>query len=80
MSEQIRALLASASAAGSAATDMVECARDGSVSAFGNIGSGETLIALADALRLLLDATSGETEDENQLHGAVVRFLDSQSR
>lgn len=77
MSDTIKTLLAAASAAGSAATDMVECARDGSISEYGNVGSGETLIATADALRLLLDASSGGTEEENQLHGAVVRHLES---
>ena len=77
MDDRIKTLLAAASAAGSASTDMVECARDGSISAISNVGSGETLTALADALRLLLDAASGGTEEENQLHGAVVRFLES---
>jgi len=77
MSDSIKTILAAASAAGSASTDMVECARDGSISATGNVGSGETLLALADALRLLLDAASGGTDEENQLYGAVVRFLES---
>jgi len=79
MPDHIATLLAAASAASSAATDMIEAARDGKISAFGNIGSGETCIALADALRMLLDATSGESEDETQLHGAVIRYLESQS-
>lgn len=70
-------LLAAASAASSAATDMIEAARDGQISAIGNVGSGETLVALADAMRLLLDATSGDSEEEAQLHGAVIRFLES---
>ena len=75
MTDQIKKLLAAASGAGSAATDMVECARDGHVSAMSNVASGETLVALVDAVRLLLDAVPGETEEEMQLHGAVARFL-----
>jgi len=78
MPDQIATLLAAASAASSAATDMIEAARDGKISATSNIGSGETCIALADALRMLLDATSGESEDETQLHGAVIQYLESQ--
>lgn len=79
MIDQINKLLAAASGAGSAATDMVECARDGRVSAMSNVGSGETLVSLVDAVRLFLDAVSGETEDEAQLYGAVVRFLDAKT-
>lgn len=79
MSEQTSTLLAAASAATSAATDMIEAAREGKVCASGNIASGDTCVALADALRLLLDATSAETAEETQLHGAAIRFLDSQS-
>ena len=74
--EQVHLLLAAASAASAATNDLVEACRDDSISATSNVGAGETLTALADAMRLLLDATSDETEGENQLHGAVIRFLD----
>lgn len=79
MEDQKATLLAAASAASTATSDLIEAARGDHVSANGNVGSGETLVALADALRLLLDAISAETEEETQLHGAVVRFLDSQT-
>lgn len=73
---KLTTLLAAASAASAAATDMIEAARDGQISAVGSVGSGETVVALAYALLLLLDATSGDSEEEAQLHGAVIRFLD----
>lgn len=79
MQEKKATLLAAASAASAATSDMIEAARGDHISAFDGVGSGETITSLADALRLLLDAASGETEEETQLHGAVVRFLDSQS-
>lgn len=79
MQEQMTTLLAAASAASAATSDIIEAARGDHISASGSVGSGETTVALADALRLLLDAISCETEEETQLHGAVVRFLDSQS-
>jgi hypothetical protein len=72
-------MMAAASAATAAAQDMIEAAREGGASAIGNIGTGDTCVTLADALRLLMDAASGETEEETQLHGAVMRFLDAQS-
>lgn len=70
-------LLAAASAASSATLEMIEAAREGSVAADGNIGNGEAVTALADALHLLLDIASGETEEEVQLHGAVIRCLEA---
>ncbi|MFV1504977.1 hypothetical protein VWY03_04955 [Phaeobacter sp. JH20_09] len=78
MTEFTNTMLAAASAATAAAADMIEAAREGGASAIGNIGTGDTCIALADALRLLLDAASGETDEETQLHGAVMRFLDTE--
>jgi len=70
-------LLAAASAAQAAALDLIEAARDGSVSCTGNIGAGKTTIALADSLRLLLDVAEDETvEDVSQLMAALARFLE----
>ena len=79
MDQQISLLLAAASAASSAATDLIEAARDGSISAMGNAGSGETLLTLADAMNLFLSAAPAETEEEVQLHGAISRFIKDQS-
>lgn len=70
-------LLASASAANAAAGDMIEAARDGEISPISNVGTGETITALADALRLLIEAT--EDPDAGQLYGALVRFLEDRN-
>lgn len=56
---------------------MIEAVRDGSISPFDNVGSGETLTIIADSVRLLIDAMSVEDESTTQLHGALVRFLDN---
>ena len=77
MNTQMQTLLAAASAANAAAGDMIDAVRDGSVSCTGNIGAGETTIALADSLRLLLDVAEDETvEDVSQLMAALARFLE----
>ncbi|GHE88559.1 hypothetical protein GCM10016455_05860 [Aliiroseovarius zhejiangensis] len=80
MTPTITKLLASASGASAASLDMIESARDGEIRGFSNVGAGETLTQLADSLRLLLDAMeAGEVcmgEDETQLHGALIRFLE----
>lgn len=70
-------LLAAASAASAATTDMIEAARDETISPASGVGSGEALTALADAMRLLMDTNPIVSDDANQLHGAVVRFLEA---
>ncbi|WP_420415886.1 hypothetical protein [Marinovum algicola] len=76
----ISKVLAAASAANAAAGDMIEAARDGEITRMSNVGSGETVTALADALRLLIDGTDGQGDtDTNQLHGALVRFLEERA-
>jgi hypothetical protein len=76
MNEQRTRLLAAASAANAAAGDMIECARDENMHPSSNVASGETAIALVDALRLLVDVVEPGDEETNQLRGALVRFLD----
>ena len=56
---------------------MIEAVRDGEITRHGNVGSGETSVFLADAMRLLLDATEDTDEEAGQLHGALVRFLEA---
>ncbi|WP_141102020.1 hypothetical protein [Oceanicola sp. 22II-s10i] len=59
---------------------MIEIARDGKIVPADNIASGETTALLADALRLVLDAQaegSALDDEEYQLHGALVRYLES---
>jgi len=78
----ISTLLAAASSATAAATDMIETARDGEITPFSNVGSGETATVLADSLRLLLEATSGDRADDdeaNQLLGALQKYLEDQN-
>lgn len=71
-----RNLLAAASAASSAATDLIEEVRDGCPLTFGNAATGETATALADALRLLLEATEADHDPATQMIGALARFLE----
>ncbi|WP_421907091.1 hypothetical protein [Mameliella sp.] len=72
-------LLAAASAASAATSDMIEAARDKEISPVGRVGSGETLTLLADAMRLLLEANPDASDDANQLHGALIRFLEDRT-
>lgn len=76
MTNQTEKLLAAASSATAAATDMIEVARDGRITAHDNVGAGDTLAQLADSLRLLIDAMETESEHVTQLHGTLVRFLE----
>lgn len=77
MTGPIPDLLAAASAAAVAATDMIEAARDGGISAVGNVGSGETVITLAESLFVLIDIiATDEDEPLNQLRGALAKFLE----
>lgn len=84
---EVELLLAAAGQATAAASDMIEAARDGEITEFDNVGSGDTLTILVDGLRLLLEAIGpelieamGPAKDTNQLHGALVRFLDQSVR
>ncbi|KGM86737.1 hypothetical protein rosmuc_03030 [Roseovarius mucosus DSM 17069] len=77
MDEIVRKLLAAAEHTSSATFDLVEAAREGGPFPHGNIVTGDTLSTLADAVRLLIEAMPGEDEDRNQLHGAVIRYLES---
>lgn len=67
-------LLAAASSASESVYEMIEAARDSEMDDFGPVGSGETTDRLADSLRLLLEATG--TDDDAQLLGALVKYLD----
>lgn len=69
-------LLAGASSASAAASDMIEDVRDGEITPTSNIICGDTAIMLADSLRLLIDAMPDPDEETTQLHGAVSKFLD----
>lgn len=79
MNTNLTTLLSAASAAQAAAGDIIEAVRDGDIQSAGSVGSGETSVALADAMRLLLDATNETDEDANQLHGALVRFIEARN-
>jgi len=72
-------LMAAASQASAATTDMIETARDGEISPVDNVGSGDTLALLVDATRLLVEAT-GIPEPDGQLHGALVKWIEENSR
>lgn len=77
MQPKVRALLAAAENTSAASVDMIEAARDGGPRAGDNVSTGETLMILADAMRLLMDAMPGGDEDRTQLQGAVIRYLES---
>ena len=78
--EQARHLLAAAAQTSSATFDLIEGASEADPHGIGNIANGDTATILADGLRLLLEATHDrETEDANQLLGALTRFLDSRT-
>lgn len=77
MEPKARSLLAAAEHTASASVDMIEAARDGGPRAGDNVSTGETLMILADAMRLLLDTMPGADEDRTQLQGAVIRYLES---
>lgn len=82
MNDQMNMLLASCSQCQGAATDMIEALRDGEIRPMDNIGSGDTLTILVDGLRLLIEATDQNDDPEadvNQLHGAVIRFLETRT-
>lgn len=85
MSDRMNKLLAAASQASAATTDMIEDVRDGKISPMGNIGSGDTLTIMADSLRLVIEARQDSVfredsdADIDQLHGALVRFLEDRT-
>ena len=82
MPDLIAKLLAAAAQTSGATSDMIEAARDGAILPHDNVGAGDTLVILADGMRLLIEAMeltdAQEDHDENmdQLHGALVRFLE----
>lgn len=78
MSAETDRLLAAASAATGAGLDLIEAARDGEVREFSNVHAGEAAVSLADALRLTLDVMPITTDADDQLLGAVVRYLQEQ--
>jgi len=77
MCDIVNKLLAAAEHTSSATFDLIEGAREGGPFPHGNIVTGDTLSILADAVRLLIEAMPGEDEDRTQLHGAVIRYLES---
>ncbi|WP_375175536.1 hypothetical protein [Pseudooceanicola sp.] len=82
MTEQTRKLLAAAGQFSGATSDLIEVAREDSVRPHSNVGSGDTITIAADGLRLLIEATD-DTDDPNaainQLHGALIRFLEDRA-
>ena len=71
----VSALLAAASSASSAATDLVEAARDETISSQDPVEDGATLALLVDAVRLVIDAV-GDDERDGQLLGAALKWLE----
>lgn len=82
MPRQTTKLLAAASQLSGATCDLIEAAREGDVQPHDNVGSGDTTTIVADGLRLLIEATD-DTDDPdasiNQLHGALIRFLEDRA-
>lgn len=56
--------------------DLIELLRNGVCD---QIEEGQTVVFLADALRLLIEATADGDEGANQLHGALVRFIEDRT-
>lgn len=78
--DQVQRLLAAASCANTAAMEMIEAVRDRHyLSHMSELASGETLITMADGLRLLIAAMDDPGDDANQLHGALARFLEDRT-
>lgn len=70
-------LRAATAQAASAVADMAHAVEEGEIRAFVNVGAGEATPPLADALRLLIEAMDAPDDSTaNQLHGALVRFLE----
>ena len=64
LTDETRAeLLAAASAASSAALDLIETVRQGEIHRSDNVGGGEVLRALVDATVLVIGATRDEAND-----------------
>lgn len=70
-------LMAAVALAELAAADMIEAVRDGDIHPTTTVGSGNTLILLADALRLTVEATPPSAHDEKTaiLKGALEYFF-----
>lgn len=68
-------LLVTASAQASAGVaDMLEAVREGEITTFDNVGSGETLGLMVDALSMLIEAT-GMQESDQQLYCALRKWI-----
>ncbi|OAN71124.1 hypothetical protein A8B82_21265 [Sulfitobacter sp. EhC04] len=79
MSGVVSQLLSAAAQFSGAVSDLVEEAREGAIKTHSNVGSGDTLTIAADGLRLLIEATDSDDNPDaavNQLHGALIRFLE----
>lgn len=73
---QMKKLRAAASKAARALADMTLTVEEGEIREDGDLAMGYTALALADALRLLIEATDKPRDmGANQLHGALIRFL-----
>lgn len=79
MTDQVSKLLASASLAAAGANDIIESVRYCGIRPIENVGSGETLTALADSLRLLIEAMDSGEQEVTQMYGAVSRFLEDRT-
>lgn len=73
-------MLSASHHAAAAICDMTEVVRDNRFTAFDNVGSGETLAILVDALRLFMEATvQDDQSDDGQLYAAVVKWMSDRS-
>lgn len=85
MTDEIARLLAAAAQTSAATSDMIEAARDSAIHPHDNVGAGDTLTILADGMRLLIEAMTMSIAREDrevemdQLHGALVRFLEDRA-
>lgn len=69
-------LLSAAHLASAAICDMTEIVREGEISKFDNIGSGDMLHVFVDALRLYMEATVADDQsDDGQLYAALVKWI-----
>lgn len=85
MTDEMTKLLAAAGQVSGAAADMIEVVHHGAIQPHDNVGAGDTLVILADGMRLLIEAMAMTVEDEtreaelDQLHAALVAFQGSGS-
>lgn len=81
MSDRISLMLDAAGCAAAATASMIEAARDPDGCFCADEDEGLTILALADALRLLIKATEPRHPGHrvNHLHGVLVDFLEDQA-